>query len=152
MKLMLIAFLTFINSTSNELNQVRKLYVDAVKSKEACENLINRLNKIREDDALLQGYRGSGIIIMAKHVINPISKYSNFKKGRDILEKAVTKDKNNIELRFLRLMIQSNLPKFLGYKSNISEDLEFIDENLNKEKDLQLKEFISSSLKNNKLK
>ena len=43
-----------------------------------------------------------------------------------MLEKAITADKNNIELRFLRLAAQANTPSFLGYNDKISSDRSFL--------------------------
>ena len=51
-----------------------------------------------------------------------------FKKGKDLLEKAITSNKKNTEYRFLRLMIQENAPKILKYSSNKTEDAEWIKE------------------------
>ena len=52
----------------------------------------------------------------------PSKKLSLFKAGHKKLEAALNKDTNNVEFRFLRLMIQENAPRILGYKSNIDED------------------------------
>ena len=52
----------------------------------------------------------------------PKEKLSTFKDGRAKLEAAIAKDKDNIEYRFLRLIIQENAPKIVKYKSEIDED------------------------------
>jgi len=56
----------------------------------------------------------------------PKEKMEVFKKGKDMLEKAITDNKKNTEYRFLRLMIQENAPKILKYSSNIEEDCKWI--------------------------
>ncbi len=58
----------------------------------------------------------------------PKEKLEVFKKGKDLLEKAITANKKNTEYRFLRLMIQENAPKILKYSSNKTEDALWIKE------------------------
>jgi hypothetical protein len=58
----------------------------------------------------------------------PKEKMEVFKKGKDLLEKAITTNKKNTEYRFLRLMIQENAPKILKYSSNKTEDAAWIKE------------------------
>jgi hypothetical protein len=58
----------------------------------------------------------------------PKEKMEVFKKGKDLLEKAITTNKKNTEYRFLRLMIQENAPKIVKYSSNIKEDATWIKE------------------------
>jgi hypothetical protein len=53
-------------------------------------------------------------------------KISTFKNGAILLENAVQKDYNNIEIHFLRLIIQENSPRILNYNKNLSEDSKFI--------------------------
>ncbi|WP_051267985.1 hypothetical protein [Terrimonas ferruginea] len=49
-----------------------------------------------------------------------------FKEGKSKLEEAISKDGNNAEYRFLRLMIQENAPGIVNYSGDIDEDKEFI--------------------------
>jgi len=60
------------------------------------------------------------------HSYNPVAKLKYFNEGKIYLEKAIAQASNNVELHFLRFTIQTNLPGFLGYKSNIEEDRSFI--------------------------
>jgi hypothetical protein len=58
----------------------------------------------------------------------PKEKMEVFKKGKDLLEKAITANKKNTEYRFLRLIIQENAPKILKYSSNKTDDAAWIKE------------------------
>jgi hypothetical protein len=49
-----------------------------------------------------------------------------FKDGRKKLEAAISQYPDNTEFRFLRLMIQENAPGFLGYKTDLTIDSEYI--------------------------
>lgn len=86
-------------------------------------------------------------MLMAKHVINPFSKLSYFKKGRIMLEKAINTDKNNVELRFLRYTIQTSVPAFLNYSQDKKQDKEFLISSLVSLEDHELKQAINNYLK-----
>jgi len=49
-----------------------------------------------------------------------------FKAGRLKLDAAITRESDNAELRFLRLMIQENAPGILGYNDDLEKDKDFI--------------------------
>ncbi len=83
------------------------------------------LHKERADVAV-EGYRAVIWFLWADYYVNPIKKWKCFNKGKDRLEELIGENRNNVELRFLRLTIQDNLPDFLGYNSNINDDKDFI--------------------------
>lgn len=69
---------------------------------------------------------GTLLMKKSKLISNPANKLSCFKEGMSMLEKAIEKDKTNPEYRFLRLLIQENAPRFLGYYENLDEDSKII--------------------------
>ena len=86
-------------------------------------------------------------MVMAKHVINPFSKLSYFSKGKQLLEKTIEADAKNVELRFLRFAVQTNLPSFLGYKEHIQKDKAFLIKSIGHINDLELKQQVVAYLK-----
>lgn len=52
-----------------------------------------------------------------------------FKEGKSLLEHAISGEPKNVEFRFLRLMIQENVPKVLKYSDKVKEDAEFVKTN-----------------------
>ncbi len=50
--------------------------------------------------------------------------------GAAIIDRAIVKDSESIELRFLRFTIQVNSPALLNYKRNISEDKQLLTKGL----------------------
>lgn len=129
--------------------QVRPMHQRAAADETACEDLIKILAPFNENNnPLLSGYKGSATMMMAKYVLNPISKISYFNKGKHILEKAIDAEKDNVELRFLRYCVQTNIPFFLGYKTDIKTDKEFILTSLKRLDDMPLKSMIVEYLGN----
>jgi hypothetical protein len=76
-----------------------------------------------------EGYEGALLMRKAGLTRGPKEKLYLFKTGHKSLEKAISKDQNNIEYRFLRLIIQENAPKILGYKDDVEKDSQYIREN-----------------------
>lgn len=120
---------------------------NATSNEEACTKMISLLAPFNEtNNPLLFGYRGGATMLMAKHAFNPFSKLSYFKKGKLMLESAINADQTNVELRFLRYTIQTNVPGFLNYNSDKNLDRTFISQSLPKLKDQELKKIISEFL------
>ncbi len=69
-----------------------------------------------------EAFEGTLLIRKAGLVFNPGSKLSLFKSGHKKLDNAIVKESSNAELRFLRLMIQENVPRILNYRKEIDED------------------------------
>ena len=129
------------------IKDVRIMLHNATSNEEACTKMISLLAPFNEtNNPLLFGYRGGATMLMAKHVINPFSKLSYFKKGKLMLENAIKADHTNVELRFLRYTIQTNVPGFLNYTSEKNLDRTFITQSLPKLKDQELKKIISEFL------
>lgn len=125
------------------LPQVRSLYQQCEKSEDACLELIKILAPYNESNSpLYLGYKASATMMMAKHVFNPFSKLSYFKKGKKMLESAIAADAKDVELRALRFAAQSNIPSFLGYKEHLSADKLFILQSYKQVTDKVLKETI----------
>lgn len=127
--LLISAIFFLINFNGTDLDVVRANYNKLVSDKELCEKMIADLDKAKNNSATHLAYLGALQTIWANHVFSPISKLGTFKEGKKNIEQAIKKEPDNVELRFIRLSVQKNAPSFLGYKSNINEDTEFIKEN-----------------------
>jgi hypothetical protein len=122
------------------IGEVRRLYDMSVEDEKTCERLIVMLEPYNETNhPVFAGYRAAATMIMAKHVFNPFSKFSYFK--------AIAKSSSDIELRFLRFTIQTNLPRFLDYHGHISADKAFIIQSFPKLADVVLKQKILDYVK-----
>jgi len=88
------------------------------------EAQISELNQVSSN--LKNAFLGAMIMKRAGIVGNPVYKLWLFKKGHELLEDAIKANPNNIEFRFLRLMIQENAPGFLGYNDSEEKDSEYI--------------------------
>ncbi len=129
LKSFIISFLLIALTIS--IQNVRDLYKNASKSKTATELFYNKLKQVKETDKpLIVGYKSASIALKARFEKGIKNKKRTFKQGANLLEKQIKRAPKNIELRFIRLSIQENSPKILGYNKNIKEDKIFIINNL----------------------
>ncbi|MDP4283450.1 MAG: hypothetical protein Q8891_03430 [Bacteroidota bacterium] len=152
MKKIILSLLFLYNVTCMaevpDIGKLRLLYRDAAQNEQTCRELKNiLLNNKEKPDPLLLGYKASATMMMAGYVFNPLTKLSYFKKGRGMLQRAIHADEKNVELRFLRFNIQTHIPFFLGYHSNIETDKIFLLNEIPQLADFSLKNWIISDLK-----
>ncbi len=69
-----------------------------------------------------EAYEGALLMKKAGLIENKLTKLSLFKNGKLELENIIFKNSENCEFRLLRLIIQENAPKVLGYNKQIDED------------------------------
>lgn len=105
-------------------------------------------NKNTGNNPLLTGYKAMAYMLWANYSWNPVHKFAYFKKGRKILDEAIKMDKQNVELRYLRYAIQTNVPPFLGYTENRNEDRQLMVTALEHIQDPDLKHRIRKYLNN----
>lgn len=109
------------------LPEARALYEQAAGTEKTCTQFITRLQQCpRTGDPAIWGYRGAAIMLMAKHAGSPFSKLSYFRKGRKVLDSALVIHPGDIELRYLRFTIQTNVPSLLGYNDDIKGDKQYL--------------------------
>ena len=127
-----------------DLHEIRMLYKHAPEAKHDALQL-NQL-MLQADSAtaapVLICYKGANEMIQAKYTLNPVNKLEKFKQGKDLIKTAFSQDTLNLEMRFIRYSIQSNLPAFLGYHDDLGKDKQFLLYNTRDNKDPELKEMI----------
>lgn len=136
----LFMFATSVYATEPEIEKVKTLFQTAARDKIAAEQLLNLLAPVNESSApLLIGYKGAAEMMQAKYAFNPLNKLKRFNAGKQLIEKAVKKAPENVEIRFIRFAIQTNLPAFLNYNDDIQKDKQYLLSNVKTIKDKTLK-------------
>ncbi len=126
-----------------DITSVRKLYKATVLSKIQTEVLYKKLQPVvKKDNKVLVAYKGAVTALIAKKQKGVKAKKVFFKRGVALIEYAVKEKPNNIEIRFVRLTVQQNAPKFLKYNKQISEDKNFIIKQYKFIKSTSLKKYI----------
>lgn len=113
------------------LNDARKAIAVIFQQEEASNAISARFEGVDvAGQPLLLGYKGAVVMAQGRHAPNPFKKLSIFNEGKQMLDAAIAEDPASVELRFLRLSIQVNVPSILGYSGQIPEDHVFIQRNL----------------------
>jgi len=140
-------FIIICNAQTNNLNQVRKSYIESAQSEENINKLISTCEEYKsKNDSIIYAYRTVADLMLIKYKYNPLYKLKLFAEYSRKLDLIVTNNFKNIEIRFLRYCVQKQTPRFLGYYDNLELDYQFIIQNI----DIQSKEiqkYIRSTLK-----
>ena len=140
-------FMLFMNA--QDLSGLRLLLQKAGDSPAATKTLVEDSDRAFKNTKkpVYEAFYAVGNFFLAKHAMNPLNKYSYFKKGRNSLENAVKKDPKNLEIRFMRYISQSESPAFLGYNKDLYADKNFILSEYRKSTDLELVQRIKTHFK-----
>lgn len=124
----LLSLLAIVATTFSKAEFFKTLETGEQSSIVALEKKIAAI-PVSEDQ---QAYYGTIMMKSAEYQKTAGDKLKKFKEGKALLEGAIQSSSNNVEYRFLRLMIQENAPKILKYTANIKEDAAFIKSNQSK--------------------
>lgn len=80
----------------------------------------------QKSDPTIQAYVCAVEMKQAEYHFNPIVKLKIFNSTKNKLELLITKHPNNTDLRYIRLMLQERIPRFLGYRTSIEKDKSFL--------------------------
>jgi len=137
MKVLVFNFLTILYSLAmaGDVNpsELRKKFYASIDDAPAAKLFLSELESVKgELEPIQKGYKAAIRMVMAKHVLNPYNKFKYFLDGKNELEAAILINPKDIELRLIRFAIQSNVPGFLGYNSEIKNDKQFLMDSLQK--------------------
>lgn len=148
--LLLVPFFNYANE-NEQLIKLRNKFYAVAENKIQLEEYSEFLYQQEQNNLpAIQGYQAMLFMFQAKKSWNPYHKFNYFNKGRNLLEQLINQNQSNIELRFLRLCIQVNLPAILNY-DNRNSDLKYLKENINELDDKDLSKRIESFLSKNDL-
>ena len=119
----IFAFLSFETPLENVRNQFPN-----IESLEQANKYISILKDEISPEA--RGYMATMILMKSRFVKNPFSKLKYFKRGKKLLDNDIAENSKNIEIRYLRFLMQKQIPDFLGYNKNMNEDFNYISKNL----------------------
>lgn len=99
-----------------------------IKTERDLKKYIQRLKVINCEQA--EPYLASAIMQKAKYALLPTKQLKNFNEGKNILENYIETHPNDIEAKYVRLLVQRNIPAILGYRKHVNSDLAFVKLNI----------------------
>lgn len=143
--------LAFFMRDEPKVETVRSLFYEASLNKSAAAKFSKALSVVDENSSpVLLCYKGVAEMMQAKHVFNPFNKLAKFKTGKLMIEESISRDPDDLELRFLRFSIQSNLPGFLNYDAQIPGDKKKLINGYSRIKDVELRRRVLDYLSTSK--
>jgi len=113
------------------LEPLRNGYAKANSSNASTEAFIALAEKTSGSDHVIQGYKAAAQIMKAK--VAKTNRKAIVKSGATSLESVIKAHPSDIELRVIRLSIQENIPKIVGYRGSLKEDKTYILNNYGKQ-------------------
>lgn len=117
---LLVVFLVFLVSGFTSSDFVRSEFY-TVFQEGSEETIEHYLDKIESNQDLI-AYNGALYLKLSGLQKGASKKFNTFKKGKLLLDSTIEKEPTNTEWRFLRFVIQENVPPILNYNSQIEED------------------------------
>lgn len=105
-----------------DLTTLRHLYAEAVKEEAAQNRLRAMLRDYRGGDAAVLGYRAVAEAVQARYEWSPLAKLRAVRRAQAAFDQAVAADPQNVEVRFLRFTVETNVPRYLGMSPHLEED------------------------------
>lgn len=105
------------------MESIRTTY-HSIRTEEQLDQFIELVEDMPCDNA--QPYLASAIMQKAQHCIWPTNKLKYFQTGKKHLETFIQQRPGSIEARYVRVLIQSEVPYILGYKDDLVSDARFI--------------------------
>lgn len=118
--------LMFAQSLELNDNAIRKQLNTAATDEQVANELVNTFNhQIDQLTATQMAFHASATGVLCLHTNNPLKQIRYSKDALHIANRAIAMDSTNIDARFARFAIQSELPSVLGLSSNLTEDKAF---------------------------
>ncbi len=120
-------FTCFIANAQTSINEIRAEFYH-IETEKQLDLFIEKTKKCSNPEAI--AYLASSLMWKAEYAFFPTKKLSFFKKGKKLLEDLINKYPTMIEARYIRALLKSQSPEFLGYRQGFHTDLDFVKKNL----------------------
>ncbi|WP_462247381.1 hypothetical protein [Ekhidna sp.] len=124
--------------SAQDLSEIRSEFHAVVLNPDDSRSFYDFLKDVENPSSTIKAYQAVSEALLAQVVWNPFSKLKQVMKYDKQMEAAVEEDPANIEIRFLRLAIEYNLPSFLGMSTHLEEDVEKIVSGLSSVSEMQV--------------
>lgn len=131
MKLILSLVTAFLFFFQSDLEALRNSYAKANDSSTNTSNFIEVAERQSGSDPVTLGYKAAAKIMEAK--VSKGNRKALVKTGATNLEGIIKNNPNNAELRLIRLSVQENIPKIVGYRGSLKDDKAFLLNNYSKQ-------------------
>lgn len=123
-----ISFACLFQVSTSDLS---KSFQQASLSAENAQSFYEKAIAITDESANI--YKGAALVTLAKFEKKIKQKKELVKEGALLIEAAIEKEPQNVEFRLVRLIIQENIPRIVGYHQNVDSDKTMVVEQYEKQ-------------------
>lgn len=130
--LLLGAFLIYFSflAKGQSIVELRKQYMIGLHDLDSTPKVYQIFKSVKEPSGKVLGYTGALQAIMTKTTWNLFKKMSFLRQSEVSFNSAVGKAPKDIEIRFMRMAVQFEIPEYLGFSEDMETDRKFIIENI----------------------
>lgn len=128
--ILLLFFVGFNVVKAQSIKELRSVYIQALMDHEKAEQALEKFKSVEEPTANMLAYQGALEAIMTRTTKNVFKKLGHLNDSEASFERAVELAPNDLEVRFMRLAVEHEIPRFLCMSEHIEEDIAFIVKNL----------------------
>lgn len=113
-----------LHAQEGSLHDIRNRYKSSLENQKEAEALLKTLSGLDQKKPVLIAYKGATQALIAKLASVPTKKMNYLRKSGEAFDAALAKEPHNVEIRFLRFAVETNLPGFLKQRQRkkIEED------------------------------
>lgn len=115
-----------------EFKILRDQYVKALKNHNLAKEVHEEFRKLNDPSAKILAYRGALEAILTRTTWNFFKKLDYLRDSEKTFDMAVAKAPQSVEVRFMRMAVQYEIPRYLGFSSDLDTDKNFILDNIHK--------------------
>ena len=133
-----LLILISLSGISQTIDEIRSEFHQVVLNPDDSKKFHHFISDVENPSPTVKAYQAVSEALLAQVVWNPFSKLSQVVKYDKMMGQVIEEDPLNIEIRFLRLAIEYNLPSFLGMSEHVKEDSQMIVRNMSSINQIQL--------------
>ncbi len=146
-------FLASVAAMAQQIDDVRAQF-HTIDNEERLLAFIELTSEVNDQKAT--PYKEAAHMRQAEYTANPFKKLKYFNHGKKQLEQYIMQNPFDIEARYVRALIQSEVPGFLNYNEQFNADTSFILENIDDSTlpsayKKQIKQIVNQLIKNHSL-
>jgi tetratricopeptide (TPR) repeat protein len=121
-----ICLFTCLNAQDKAMQELRPHYMTTLQDADNAPDVYEKFLEVDNPSAKVLAYKGALEAIMTRTTWNVFKKLSYLRKSEKSFEKAVELAPNDMEIRFMRMAVQFEIPEYLGFSEDLETDKAFV--------------------------
>lgn len=115
--------LVLLSSDCQGMAEIREKY-DQLETESQIESFIDMCKETSCNSAI--AYKDVATMQLAEHTFLPNRQLGYFRKGKAVLDQHIAENPADLEARYLRILVQLNVPSFIDYRDDFESDYAYL--------------------------